>query len=501
MTIDVLHALVQSLTKSERRYCRLLAGRQTGDNSTARGFLRLLDCLLDHDTMGDDLTNDLSRQFPGTTLEPARKYLYRFVMQCLRQFEGEKRVDVRLGQLLHDSQILHERGLAQVSQEQLTKALLLAEQHERGLYAVLAARQQTEQWVRGQFDGIDEAALTRQHELVRQQLERTQTALHHAALYETLLLRYRTRGTVGSTADTMRLNDLLLEEHQLLNRQKQKPGAARSFTMQQQHLHFQSAYFRMIGDGAGSLTVYHELDALFQNNPTLWTEQPHYYVQLLEGILADLRMLEQYTDMPYFIGRLRAIDTPAHGMRQTVPYLVLYYRLLLSVDQGHFQDAATLLRGDPLSVDITAFERGLTQLTLVTRTEITLLLVRVSVGTGQLSAGLQRLNRVLALPARSWPGTLHTQARLLSLLVHARLGNADYLTYALRSVGRKRKSGDLTPAGEQFVIELLRQWLGGRLRADSIAQIDQFSGSPADHQLLRNLDLRAWAGAILSSPH
>ncbi|MBC8151292.1 MAG: hypothetical protein H7Z72_00105, partial [Bacteroidetes bacterium] len=114
MTIDVLHTLVQSLTKSEKRYCRLLAGRQTGDKpSAAPGFLRLLDCLLDHDTMGDDLTNALNRHFPGTTLEPARKYLYRIVMQSLRQFEGEKRVDTRIGQLLHDSQILYERGLVQ----------------------------------------------------------------------------------------------------------------------------------------------------------------------------------------------------------------------------------------------------------------------------------------------------------------------------------------------------------------------------------------------------
>ncbi|MBC8155699.1 MAG: hypothetical protein H7Z72_22660, partial [Bacteroidetes bacterium] len=137
--------------------------------------------------------------------------------------------------------------------------------------------------------------------------------------------------------------------------------------------------------------------------------------------------------------------------------------------------------------------------TLATRTEFTLLLVRVSVGTGQLSAGLQRLNRVLALPVRSLPGTLYTQARLLNLLLHARLGNADYLTYALRSVGRKRKTGDPTPAGEQFVGELLRQWLGGRLRADSIPQIDAFSGSPADHQLLRNLDLLAWIRSILNA--
>lgn len=495
MTIDVLHPLLHSLTKSEKRYCRLLTGSPTGD----KGFLRLLDCLLSHETMDDALTDDLTRLFPGATLEPARKYLYRVVMQSLRQFGQDRRVDVRIGQLLHDSQILYERGLVQFSQEQLQKARRLAEQHERGLYVVLAARQQAEQWVKGQFDGVDEPTLARQHGLVRQQLERTQTALHHAALYETLLLRYRTHGTVGNATDTRRLNDLLLEEHQLLNRQKQDRTALRSFAMQQQHLHFQSAYFRMIGDEAGSLQVYRELDNLFQHNPTLWAEQPLYYVQLLEGILSDLRMLGQYEEMPYFVGRLGAIDLPAHGLRSVVPYLALFYTLLQAVDQGRYTDAAALLETHPLASDTGTFERGLSQLVVVTRTEFNLLLVRLKVGLGQLSTGLQRLNRVLALPVRSLPGTLYTQSRLMSLLLHARLGSADYLSYALRSTERKLKSVHRHSAGEQFTLELLRLWLNGRLQSTVLARIAAFKGSPADYQLLRNLDLQAWAESMLET--
>lgn len=492
MTIDILHPLVHSMTKSEKRYCRLLISRQAGD----KGFVRLLDCLLSHKTTGEALTANLAQAFPGATLEPARKYLYRIVMQSLRQFEQDKRIDVRISQLIHDSQLLYERGLVQFSQEQLEKARLLAEQHERGLYAVLAARQQAEQWVRGQFDGVDEPTLARQHAQIRQQLERTQTALQHAALYETLLLRYRTHGTVGSPGDTLRLNDLLLEEHQLLNRQKQK-----SFAMQQQHLHFQSAYFRMIGDGAGSLRVYRELDNLFQHNPTLWAEQPLYYVQLLEGILSDLRLLGQYTHMTYFIDRLRAIDTPAHGLRHIVPYLTLYHLLLQAVDQGRYADAAALLRMNPVSEDAATFERGLSQLAVATRTEFNLLLVRLNVGLGQLSTGLQRLNRVLALPARSLPGALYTQSRLMNLLLHARLGNADYLSYALRSADRKLKPVERPLAGERFTLELLRQWLNGRLQPTALARINAFSGGPADHQLLRNLDLRVWAETILETGH
>ncbi len=483
-----------------------MTGRQVGDKpKTARGFLRLFDCLLRHELPGESLTAELNRLFPDATLEPARKYLYKVVMQCLRQFEQDKRIDVRISQLLHDSQILYERGLVQFSHEQLEKARVLASQHERDSYVVLAARQQVEQWVQWQFDGVDESMLSKQHALIRQHSERTQTALHHAALHETLLVRYRTHGMVGGAADTQRLNDLLLEEYQLLNRHKRK-----SFAMQQQHLHFQSAYFRMIGDGAGSLRVYRELDDLFQSNPVLWVEQPLYYVQVLEGILADLRLLKRYEDMPFFIDRLQRINTASQGLNRTVPYLVRYYSLLLLVDQHCYADAASLLqtyladarnRPECRTTEEPAgspdFERGLAQLALPTRTEFDLLLVRIDIGLGQLSAALQRLNRVLARPARSLPGMLYTQSRLMNLLLHARLGNADYLTYALRSTERKLSVGKPTPAGQQLTIALLKRWLKGKLQADALDQIRAFGGTPADYQLLQNLDIYGWAARML----
>ena len=264
-------------------------------------------------------------------------------MQSLRQLEQHKRVDVHIGQLLHDSQILYERGLVEFSQSHLVKAQQLAERHERGLYAILATRQQLEQGVRGQFEGLDEGTLANRHAFVQTQLERTQTALQHAALHETLLLRYQTQGTLSNIAETRRLNDLLLEEYQLLSRKKQNRNADRSFAMQQQHLHFQPTYFRMIGDGAGSLRVYRELDDLFQTNQLLWAEQPFYYVQLLEGILADLRMLAQYGEMLYFIDRLKAIDTPVQRLRQTATFLALYYSLPTSADQGHHGQASLIV--------------------------------------------------------------------------------------------------------------------------------------------------------------
>ncbi|AKD55678.1 hypothetical protein SD10_12985 [Spirosoma radiotolerans] len=50
---------------------------------------------------------------------------------------------------------------------------------------------------------------------------------------------------------------------------------------------------------------------------------------------------------------------------------------------------------------------------------------------------------------------------LMNLLLHARLGNVDYLSYALRPAERKFEVAERSSAGERFSLTVFRQWLNG----------------------------------------
>ena len=216
LPIDVLHPLVQSLTKSEKRYFRLTVSMQQGE----KGYLRLFDCLDRHELFTDELKLELKTAFPGTTLEPARKHLYRVLMKSLRQFESDKSVEEKLMNLIQDSLILFNRGLISVSFEQLEKAKSLALEYEKFMFYILAARQELEFIIRQQFVGWDESKLIEKQEKIRELLEHELTVQQHASLYEVLLLRYWKTGVVRSLQESVRLNDLLLEEHQVINSQR-----------------------------------------------------------------------------------------------------------------------------------------------------------------------------------------------------------------------------------------------------------------------------------------
>ncbi|WP_158500566.1 hypothetical protein [Spirosoma radiotolerans] len=49
----------------------------------------------------------------------------------------------------------------------------------------------------------------------------------------------------------------------------------------------------------------------------------------------------------------------------------------------------------------------------------------------------------------------------MNLLLHARLGNVDYLSYALRPAERKFEVAERSSAGERFSLTVFRQWLNG----------------------------------------
>ncbi len=254
-SMDILTSLIRAMSKSEKRYFRIMSAMQKGEKS----YMLLFDTLEKNSVLHEDAAAELRRQYPGTSIEPARKHLYRVLMKSLRQYESGKDVETQLMNLLHDSRILYNKGLINQSFEQLERIKRLALSQEKFIHYILAARQELQYLVRSQFAGINEYQLIEKQKQIKELLEQENKVSHYSMLYEILLLRYWKNGIVRNQQEITQLNDLLLEEYQLLNAQGPK-----SFEWQQLHLHFQSTYFQMTGNPEGSLNVFYELDTLFQ---------------------------------------------------------------------------------------------------------------------------------------------------------------------------------------------------------------------------------------------
>lgn len=477
-SIEILFSLIHSLTKSEKRYFRMLSDMQKGEKS----YMTLYKFLESRTSLNNNSSSDLKRIFPGNTIEPARKHLYHVLMKSLRQFETEKDIEALLMNLLQDSRILYNKGLIKLSFKQLEKIKQIALKREKFMYYILAARQELQYLVHLQFANINEYQLLEKQKKIKELLEQENRLNQHSMLYEVLLLRYWKNGIVRSQKEVTQLNDLLLEEYQLLN----SPGD-KSFESQQLHLHFQSIYFQMTGNPQGSLNGFYDLDNLFQQHEHLWKEAPLYYFHLLGGILSDLRWMERYDDMDFFIERLKAISSSANGLQLMVKYRILEYKLKTFADQGQYLEAEGLLQHHtPL------LSREASQLPFQMYAQWIFTIARIHFGLGNYSTTLKLLNAELNQPARSKDQSLQVNFLLMNLQVNALLKNDNYLIYAIRSIERKLKSERKLFGVEQLIISLLKRWLAFKPLKGHEEQLEKLTNNPHERQLIKELCLEEW---------
>ncbi len=476
-SIEVLFSLIRAMTKSEKRYFRLTSGLQAGEKS----YLTLFNLLDKLSTYDQYTTEKLTTVFPANTIEPARKHLHRMVLRSLRLYDSDKDIESRLSNLLHEARILHNKGLNKLAFEQLTKAKSLARKREKFIYYVLAAKQELQYLVRSHFVGVNEFQLLEKQEEITALLQQEGRIHQHATLHEVLLLRYWKNGIARTQKESLMLNDLLLEEYQLLNAPGEKP-----FALLEHHLYFQSTYFQMTGSPSGSLKVFYDLDALFQQHTHLWKDEPSSYFDLLDGILFDLRWMDRYDDMEFFLDHMKEMQA-IENMNIIVTLRVLEHELNRKVDQAKNTEARDLLEaGLPL------VNRSLSQLPPRIYASFVFAMVRVWLVNTEYSKALKLINRILNLPSSAMNQVQHVFFQLIHLQITALLKDNDNLHYAIRSVERKLRSERKLHGVERLILQALKRSISSTPHNDIDTEIESLEENPHERLLIKELCLKWW---------
>lgn len=476
-SIDIAFSLVKGMTKSEKRYFKMMSEMQKGE----KGYIALFDALDEEERLDEMTLKKLKVSFPGNALETSRKHLYKVIMKSLRQFSHED-IDVRIMNLLHDARILHNKGLIKPSFDVLDKIKSLSLHREKFGYYILAARLELQFLVREQFVGMTETDLLEKQNKVSEIIEQESKLNKHSILYEILHFRYYKSGIARSQHDVTQLNDLLLEEYQLLR----DPGY-KSFEADQLHLHFQSTYFQMTANPQGSLEVFHDLNTLFQEHEKFWIDTPLYYVQLLDGILHGLRQMDRYDDMDFFIGQLEKTMARAGDLELIVKYRIMAHELNKRVDQEMYEEAMKLLEHNVLDA-----KKDAEQLPFLLRCQLMLAIARTYLSAGQYSPALRIINNVLNQPLSTANQSVGIQFQLMNLLVNALMNDVSYVQHALRSIERKLKADRKLYDTELLILSSLKAWVAFKPAENLDEKLIALCENPFERQLIKDLCLKQW---------
>lgn len=126
---DRLFELINSMTMSEKRYFKLYANRNAGEQ---KNYLALFDAFERQNEYDPEaIQNKLKKQAISTRYFAADKnYLYSLILRSLSAFHYGKRPELEIKELLHEADILYERGLYSHCERLLKKAEALCREQE-----------------------------------------------------------------------------------------------------------------------------------------------------------------------------------------------------------------------------------------------------------------------------------------------------------------------------------------------------------------------------------
>jgi hypothetical protein len=485
LSLAELSRLVGSLTKSEKRYVALYCRLQGGD----KVYWQLYRWLAGHAGGVEEVTALLAARYPAALLEPTRKHLGKVLLKALRSYHAEKSVGSRLLALVEEIDLLFGEGLVVAGLARLEKAKQMALRYEQFSLYLLLARMELQYLTGLEFPQVNEAGLVARQEKINEVLLHQLFINKHASLYEILLHRYFHRGPTRSPRESQRLNDLLLEEHQVSTTKRYA-----SFESSKLHWLFQSTYFLMTGQYEQSLKLFGDLSRLFEKHKPLWADEPLYHTYLVSGIVTGLKTTHQYETMHTFLRELETASAALAGEQGQLRQLALGHRLSLHLELGNFAEGAALLK---------AYEEKEASPGWIvpSHSQVVLCFYAAALyfGLGQFSEALRYVHAVLNTSAGYLSPQWYSLCRLLHLLIHLELGNHDFLDYEVRSVERKLKLQKKLFGSEKAILQFFRQYLKGArqptLMPDLLARLQTLAADPYERQFLEGFDFISWAEA------
>ncbi len=442
---DKLFELINSMSMSEKRYFKLFAGRHSGNEKS--NYLKMFEILEKMEDFNPDLlVKNLEKQELSTRyLSSDKSYLYNLVLRSLSAFHWSKTAGLQIKELLHQVEILYERGMADHCLKILKKARSLAENHQ--LYGMLPEIERYE---------YRSAAVTGELELINHSLhnaEKTANILTNLRVYSSLHNQIYEYKRSYAKARSQQICDEVgnVLRHPLLGEATEPP----SFWASLYYWEIHAAYNYIIDDREKELMANQKALELLEAQPNYEQDYPAEYanvrarILILQSDLGDaafeekLIEFQQLPDRPY---------QPHHQINANIyvnAYLAQMWRL---VEKKRFSEAFDLI-----PVMETMYETFETDIPIHIQISYQYLFSYVYLANGIFDRSLKHANKLINEFSEKERPDLHGYIRLLSLILHLELGNDRILPYQLESCRRYLKSRDCLFEMENLLLKMIRK--------------------------------------------
>ncbi|ETZ20956.1 hypothetical protein [Pedobacter sp. V48] len=436
-----LEKLISSLSATEKKSFRIYCRQHTGEGKYAQLFEIYLSAI-----PGEAPPAEVFRlSHPGTSFDNTAAYLFKVLTEMLTM--GRIQQDAWFGQLFSvmKAKLFTERSLPDRALKELRKTQRQAEDAEDHLLLYLCARMELSQLVRTGFANMDQQELIAFQMKGKQTLQVLRQTHEHHSLYEILSHKLLNRGITLNDEDN--LDDLVLSELGIITR-----GSNHRFESRKLHLLFQAYFFIHKSEYGAALALFKKLNTLMELNESILDFPPYDYLDTLEGILNSLLQINYFDEMQYFISKIAGLASkpyPEHFLNMANQTLVTFQMSCL-IGENNYVEA----------VKIHEVNKSMGRFNDIAISPEKYIAYQLQVSIAYLQCRKLKLANENILKAinigRYQTDLLIFRAcRLFHLVLHAELGNNEFIAYEIRAYKRAfHGKGKVIPF-EKFLFEVM----------------------------------------------
>jgi hypothetical protein len=492
---EALFDLVQTMSKSEKRYFKLMSSRHTiGEENN---YVRIFDYMDRQEVYDEDA---LFEHFKGEAFlkrfSITKKRLYDHVLTALDAFHAGASVEAQIHKMLHSADILYDRSLYDQSRRILRSAEKLAVKHEKSTLLLEVVNKQkriieTSGYANLTLEDLSAFALEEKEAIHAVEWE---AKLWH--IKSELFLQLSRKGVARSEKEAQQYTQICAE---ILNG---IPSETLPAHVKYLFHHVMSAYFYATANLEASLGALRKNLKLIEQGDTIALEV-NKHISLLTNAIYISDKIGDYKSSVMYLNKLKELASTIAANEDLEIKLfssINSIEISMLLRKGDFKGAVRIAEKI-----IDTFELYGEKIVPARRAFLEFKIGVAYIGVNEFSQALKWVNRILNDKNLDQTEDIVSFAQLLELLIHLELNHDELLPYSIKSTHRFLKSRNRLYNFEKVFL----QFIGKLTRCNDRFEIDDYWGelyhelasltdnSTFESVALDYFDFQSWAEAKL----
>ncbi|MCB0477371.1 MAG: hypothetical protein KDC84_04370 [Crocinitomicaceae bacterium] len=422
-----LFELVKSLTKSEKRYFKVLSSKHVIGNENK--YIQLFDFIDSMEEYDEEIIMDHFKGEPFLNkFSITKARLYDHILNSLEQFHATNSVDAQLYKLLNSSEILQNKSLYGQTSKILRSAEKLALKHNRYALLMDISLRKKKLLESLNYSGTDNKELEKLLQEDGRHLAKLKNYVMMWNLKSNLFFQINRKNRIDASSDLKEIKTQI----DYLNEIGKEHLFFDSIYLKN---HINSAYNFYIGEFQTSLDYLMENRSLFRSNTSKISQDPNLYISILVNaafiahkLKAKIIFQELLRELKSFSEIYKINVTEDNEIKMFTSITSLELSLLIS--SGDFEKAQIKL--PEIEDKLQLFDE---KINTVRKSFMYFQLAYAHFGNGNFKRSLYWVNQILNMNG-SESEELMGYTNLFNLILHYELQNDRLLPYTLKAVER-----------------------------------------------------------------